>query len=126
MPAYCRKRAELFTISVFLGGAVTAVAFGYYRDQIRSYFDMFALHSYLNLFLVCTYLLPALVFYSAIYWLNALLVRLFGSVALDEQRKAILKRLIESSFSNQALYAEPVDLVEEVAWESLGKFWRAE
>jgi hypothetical protein len=78
MPAYCRKRSELFTISAFLGGAVTGVVFGFYRDQIKSYFDLPALHGYVNIFLALTYLLPALVFYSGVYWLNALLVRLFG------------------------------------------------
>ena len=126
MPAYCTKRAELLTISVLLGGAVTGVAFGYYRDQIRSYFDLLALHKYVNFFLFFTYLLPPLVFYSGMYCLNALLVRLFGKTVLNEQRKAILRRLVESSLSNRALSADPSDLVEEVAWASLNRYWRPE
>jgi F0F1-type ATP synthase membrane subunit a len=124
MPAYCRKRSELFTISVFLGGAVTGVVFGYYRDQIRSYFDLFSLHRYLTVFLIFTYLLPPLVFYSAIYCLNALLVRLFGNIVLNEQRKAILKSLVEAALTNQVLNVDPSDLVEEVGWESLNRYWR--
>ncbi len=126
MPAYCTKRAELLTISLFLGGAVTGVAFGYYRDQVRSYFDLLAIHKYLNFFLFFIYLLPPLVFYSGMYCINTLLVRVFGKVVLNEQRKAVLKRLVEASSSNQVLNADPSDLVEEVAWESLNRYWRPE
>ncbi len=126
MPAYCRKRAELFTISLFLGGAVSAVVFRYHGDQTSSYFDLRPLHRYLNLLLILTYLLPPLVFYCGMYWLNALLVRLFGKIALNQQRKAILKRLVEASLSNEVVNADPADLVEEVAWESLNRYWRPE
>ncbi len=126
MPAYCRKRSELFTISVFFGGAVTGVVFGYYRDPVRSYFDLLALHRYLNVFLTFTYLLPPLVFYFGMYCLNAVLIRLFGKIVLNEQRKTILRRLVEASLSNQVLNADPGDLTEEVAWESLKKYWRPE
>jgi hypothetical protein len=124
MPAYCTKRSELLTISVLLGGAVTGVAFGYYRDPIRSYFDLLPLHKWVNAFLFFTYLLPPLIFYSAMYCLNTLLVRLFGEIALNEQRKVILKRLVEASLSSQVLNPDPGDLVEEVAWTSLKEYWR--
>jgi hypothetical protein len=124
MPAYCRKRLELFTISVFLGGAVSAVVFRYHADEISLYFDLPALHRYLNIFPILAYLLPPLVFYSGIYSLNYFLVRFFGKIELYEQRKAILKRLLDASLSNQVVNANPSDLVEEAAWESLKKYWR--
>ena len=124
MPAYCTKRSELLAISVLLGGAVTGVAFGYYRDQIRSYFDLLALHKYLDFFLFSAYLLPPLTFYWLMYSLNGLLMRLFGKAKLNERRKATLKRLLEAHLSNQFHHADPSDLEEELAWTSLKKFWR--
>lgn len=126
MPAYCKKRTELFTISAFLGGAVSTVIFRYHGDQIASYFDLVALHRYLIAFLITAYLLPPLIFYSLLRPLNGLLVRFLGKPVLDLQRKTILKKLVEASLSNQALYADPTDLVEEVAWESLAEYWRPE
>jgi hypothetical protein len=126
MPAYCRKRSELFTIAVFLGGAVSAVAFRYYPDKISSYFDLRVLHTYLNILLVLAYLLPPLVFYAALYLLNALLVRLFGKTELNERKKIILKTLLDATLSGQTLSADPSDLLEEVAWVSLKKYWRPE
>jgi len=126
VPAYCRKRSELFTISVFLGGAVSAIAFRYHADQISSYFDLPALHRYLNVFLILAYLLPPLVFYAGLYLLNGLFVRLFGKIELNERRKAILKTLLEALLSGQTLLADPGDLLEEVAWISLRRYWRPE
>lgn len=126
MPAYCRKRSELFTISAFLGGAVSAVAFRYYPDRISAYFDLPVFHAYLNILLVLAYLLPPLVFYTGLYWLNGLLVRLFGRTELNERKKTILKTLIEATLSGQPLSADPNDLLEEVAWTSLNKYWRPE
>jgi hypothetical protein len=126
MPAYCRKRSELFTISLFLGGAVSAVAFRYYPDKISSYFDLPIFHTYLNILLVLAYLLPPLVFYAGLYSLNGLLVRLFGKIELLEQKKTILKTLFEAILSGRTLSANPGDLLEEVAWISLKKYWRPE
>ena len=124
MPAYCTNRSELFLISLFLGGAVSAVAFQYHGDGISRYFDLPALHGYLNVFLVLAYLLPPLVFYLGIYLLNAVLVRLLGKSELDEHRKVILRELTAAAFSGQAVNADPSDLVEERAWTSLKKYWR--
>jgi len=126
MPAYCTKRSELFAIAVFLGGAVSAIAFRYHADQISSYFDLRILHAYLNILLVLAYLLPPLVFYAGLYSLNGLLVRLFGKIELNERKKTILKTLFEAISSGQTLSANPVDLLEEVAWISLKKYWRPE
>jgi len=58
------------------------------------------------------------------YPLNAVLVRLLGKTQLKEQRKAILTKLIAAALSKQAVDVEPGDLVEEVAWLSLKKYWR--
>jgi hypothetical protein len=124
MPAYCTKRSDIFLISLFLGGAVSAVAFQYHGDGISTYFDLPALHGYLNVFLVLVYLLPPLVFYLGMYLLNAALVRLLGKSALDEHRKAILSELIAAALSGQAVDAGPSELVEELAWTSLKKYWR--
>lgn len=124
MPAYCKKRSELFTISVFLGSAVSAVVFRYHADEISRYFSLSALHRYINVSLILTYLLPSLVFYLGVYSLNYFLVRLFAKGELYEQRKAILRRLLVATLSNQVVNANPGDLVEEVAWESLKKYWR--
>ena len=124
MALYCRKRLELFGISTFFGLAVSAVVFQYYGNEISSNFDMPALHKYLILFLILAYLVPTLVFHLALYSLNALLVRSFGKVELNEQRHAILGKLLIASISKQVVDANPSDLVEEVAWISLKKYWR--
>ncbi len=124
MPAYCRKRSELFTISVFLGGAVSTVVLRYHGDQISSYFDLRVLHSYLNVFRILAYLLPPLFFYLGIYSLNRLLVRFFGKTGLTEQKKLILIKLVNAVLSKQAVNADPSDLLEEVAWTSLKRYWR--
>src|ERR1700731_3417661 len=99
MPAYCRKRSELFTISVFLGGAISTVAFRFHADQISSYFDLPPFHRFLDLHLVLAYLLAPLCCYVGLYALNGLLVRLFGKIELNEQRKMILRTLIGSALS---------------------------
>ena len=65
-----------------------------------------------------------MVFYLALYSLNALLVRSFGKVELNEQKHTILRTLLVSSLSKQVVDADPSDLVEEVAWISLKKYWR--
>jgi hypothetical protein len=124
MAPYCRKRLELFGISTFFGLAISAVVFQYYGNGIQSYFDMRALHGYLILFLILAYLLPTLAFYLGLYSFNALLVRSFGKDELNEQRKFILGKLIAASLSEQALDADPIDLVQEVAWISLNEYWR--
>ena len=126
MPAYCSKRSELFTISGFLGGAVSAVAFRYRADQISSYFDLQVLHRYSIIPLVLSYLLPTLVFYLGCYSLNGLLIRKFGTNEFNEQRKAIMKRLLDAALSGESLTANPVDLLQEHAWISLKKYWRPE
>jgi hypothetical protein len=125
MAPYCRKRLELFGISTFFGLAVSAVVFQYYGNEISAHFDIPTLHRYLILFLILAYLLPTLVFYLALYSLNALLVRSFGKVELNEQRHAIVRSLLLASLSKQVLDADPADLVEEVAWISLKKYWRS-
>ena len=84
------------------------------------------LDGYRILFLILTYLVPTLVLYLALYSLNALLVRSLGKVELNEQRHAILRKLLISSLSKQVVDADPADLVEEVAWISLKKYWRPE
>jgi len=124
MAPYCRKRFELFGISTFFGLAVSAVVFQYYGNEISSHFDMPALHRYLILFLILAYLLPTLVSYLALYSLNDLLVRSLGKVELNEKRQAILGKLLIASLSKQVVDADPSDLVEEVAWMSLKKYWR--
>jgi len=126
MAPYCRKRLELFGISTFFGLAVSAVVFQYYGNEISSYFDVSVLHRYLILFLILAYLVPTLVFYLALYSLNALLVRSLGKVELNEQRRAILRKLLIASLSKQTVDADSNDLVEEVAWISLKKHWRPE
>jgi len=126
MAPYCRKRLELFGISTFFGFAVSAVVFQYYGNQIYSYFDMSPLHRYLILFLIVAYLVPTLVFHLALYSLNALLIRSLGKVELNEQRHTILGKLLIASLSKQVVNADPSDLVEEVAWISLKKYWRPE
>jgi hypothetical protein len=123
MPAYCTKRSDLFLISLFLGGAVSAVAFQYHGDGIYRYFDLPALDGYLNVFLVLVYLLPPLVFYLGMYLLNMVLTHLLGKSELDEHRKAILRELTAAAFSGKAVVADPSDLVEELAWTSLNKYW---
>jgi hypothetical protein len=124
MPAYCKSRSDLFLISLFLGGAVSTVAFQYHGDAISRYFDTPALHKYLNMFLVLAYLLPPLIFYCGMYLLNGMLVRLLGKSELNEKRRAILRQLIGAVFSEQSVNADPVDLVGEAAWTSLKKYWR--
>jgi hypothetical protein len=42
------------------------------------------------------------------YCLNALLIRSFGKIELDGQRKSIPKSLVEASLSNQVLDANPI------------------
>ena len=126
MPAYCTNRSELFLLSLFLGGAVSAVAFQYHGDDISKYFDMRVLHRYVNFFLVLTYLLPPLIFYAGLYPLNTVLVRLLGKTQLDERRKQIIRKLAAAALSKQAVDVDPADLVEEAAWTSLRKYWRPE
>jgi len=124
MAPYCRKRLELFGISTFFGLAVSAVVFQYYGNALSSYFDMPPLHRYLILFLILAYLVPTLAFYLALYSFNALLVRFLGKVELNEQRRAILGKLLIATLSKQVMDADPSDLVEEAAWISLKKYWR--
>src|SRR5882724_8385964 len=126
MPAYCSKRSELFTISGFLGGAVSAVAFRYRADQISSYFDLPVLRRYSIVPLILTYLLPTLIFYISCYSLNGLLIGRFGASEFNEQRKRIVKTLLDATLSGEGLMANPVDLLEEHAWISLKKYWRPE
>jgi len=124
MPGYCSKRSEIFTISVFLGGGVSTIILRYYGDQISSYFDLGVLHHYLIIFRIISYLLPPLFFYIGIYALNTILVRVFGKIALVEQQKAILTKLVNATLSKQLVNADPADLVEEVAWTSLSRYWQ--
>lgn len=124
MAPYYRKRLELFGISTFFGLAVSAVVFQYYGNAISSYFDLPALHWSLIPLLILAYLVPTLVFYLSLYLLNALLVRSLGKVELNEQRHAILGKLLIASLSKQVVDADPSDLVEEVAWISLKRYWR--
>ena len=124
MPAYCKNRSDLFLISLFLGGAVSTVAFQYHGDDISRYFDILALQRYLNMFLVLAYLLPPLIFYCGMYLLNGMLVRFLGKRELNERRNAILGQLIAAVLSKQTVNADPADLVGEVAWTSLKKYWR--
>jgi len=42
------------------------------------------------------------------YCLNALLIRSFGKIELNGQRKSIPKSLVEASLSNQVLDANPI------------------
>jgi hypothetical protein len=126
MASYCANRSELFLIALFLGGAVSAIAFQYHGDDISKYFDIRVLHGYLNFFLVLTYLLPPLIFYSGLYPLNAVLVRFLGKTQLHEQRKQILRKLTAAALSKQVVDVDPADLIEEVAWTSLKKYWRPE
>ena len=130
MALYCRKRLELFGISTFFGLAVSAVVFQYYGNELFSYLGTRALHRHLSSFstivvLIILYLLPTFPLYLAIHSLNAFLVRSFGKVELDEQRRAILKKLLHAWLSNGTVSADPTDLVEAVAWGSLKKYWRA-
>lgn len=113
-----------FPNSLFIGGAVSTVAFQYHGDDISKYFDILALHKYLNVFLVLAYLLPPLIFYCGIYLLNGMLVRLLGKRELNEEQNAILGRLIAAVLSKQVVEADPADLVGEAAWTSLKKYWR--
>jgi hypothetical protein len=124
MPAYCSKRPELFTISVFLGGSVSAVAFRTRADQISSYFDLPVLHRYSIAPLVLAYLLPTLIFYIGFYVLNGLLIRRFGAAKFNEQRKNDMKMLLDATLSGKSLMADPSDLLDERAWISLKKYWR--
>lgn len=126
MPAYCSKRSEILAISVLLGGAVSTVLLRFQGDRISSYFDLRALHSYLNFFRIVSYLLPPLACYLAIYAVNTLLVRFLGKARLAEQQRAILGKLIRAFLSKDAVEADPSDLVEQIAWTSLKKFWRPE
>jgi hypothetical protein len=109
MPAYFRKRSELFSIAIFFGLAVSAVVFQYHGNELSSYFDLPAFRGYLGM-----------------YVLNIPLIRSLGKVELNEQRKVILGMLLDSWLSEQAVTADPTDLVEEAAWISLKKYWRPE
>lgn len=126
MPTYCRKRLELFTIALFLGGGVSAVLFQYHGNEIYSHFDLRALHRYLSVLLVSAYLLPSLVFYIAIHLLNAWLIRSLGQTELIKQKKAILAKLVKAGLSTQPVYTDSGDLLKEVAWASLNRYWSAE
>src|SRR5882757_1427770 len=101
MPAFCRKRSELFTISLFLGGAVSTVAFRYHADQISSHFDVPILHSFLMELLISAYLLPTLSLYICAYSLNTLLIHQLARTELERLRKWILKLLLDAALSNQ-------------------------
>jgi len=103
---------------------VSTVAFQYHGDDISRYFDIPTLHRYLNIFLVLAYLLPPLMFYCGMYLLNVMFVRLLAKRELDEKRHVILRQLITAVLSKQAVNADPVDLVGEMAWTSLRKCWR--
>src|SRR2546430_5157445 len=124
MPAYCTNRSELFLISLFIGGGVSTIPFQYHGDAISRYCDLPASHGYLNVSLVLAYLLPPLGFYCGLYLLNMVLIRLFGKSELDKLRKAILSDLTVAALSAQVIDADPCDLVEELAWTSLKKYWR--
>jgi hypothetical protein len=123
MPAYSRKRLELFTIALFLGGSVSAVLFQYHGNEIYTHFDLGSLHRCLSVLLVSAYLLPSLAFYIAIHALNSLLI--LGRTELTEQKKAILAKLIKAGLSGQVVFTDSGDLLKEVAWASLDRYWRA-
>jgi len=131
MALYCRKRLDLFGISTFFGLAVSAVVFQYYGNEIRSYIGTRALHRQLGhvstlIVLVIVYLLPTLPLYLALYLMNVFLVRFFGKVELNQQRRMIIRKLLDAALSNRAITADPSNLVEEVAWTTLKKYWRPE
>jgi hypothetical protein len=67
-----------------------------------------------------------LIFYIATHLLNALLIRSLGRTELTEQKKVILSKLIKASLSTQVAYTDSGDLLKEVAWSSLEKYWRAQ
>jgi hypothetical protein len=126
MPAYFKGRLDIFVISVFLGGAVSAVLFQYRGDQLSRYFDLPAVHKGLFLLLILAYALPTLSAYLALYLINRVVIRVFGVTELDHYRRRIAKVLVEGLICSKHIEANPRDLVEEVAWLSLRKYWRPE
>jgi hypothetical protein len=126
MATFCKKRAELFAISAFLGGGVSTIAFKYKGDQISTYLDLPPLHGYLILFLILAYLLPPLAFYLSLYLLNRLLIRLFAESDFNAKRRQIVKRLVEARLCGEAADVDPSDLLEEYAWTSVKECWRPE
>lgn len=123
MPAYFRKRSELFTVSAFIGGATSAVTYRFHADQIRSYFDVFLFHGVLDAILIFAYLLPSLLMYLVLYLANRLLIRLLGQFEFVEQRKMVIKNLLECAVSQKPLRVDPTDLLNEAAWVSLEQYW---
>ena len=125
MPAYFRKRSDLFTTSVFLGGAVSAIVFLYGSGQISSYFDVCPLHRFRFALLIAAYLLPTLAAYMILYLLNRLCMLAFGRAELEEIQRGIVRVLIGSELSGRTVAADPGDLIEEFAWSRLRRYWRA-
>lgn len=123
--AYFRKRADLFTASLFLGGAVSAIVFSYGSREISSYFDVGPLHRVRFAFLIAAYLLPTLAAYTALYLLNRMCMLALGRTGLEEIERSIVRALIDSALSGRVVVADPEDLLGEMAWDRLRRYWRA-
>jgi hypothetical protein len=126
MPAYFRGRLDIFVVSAFVGGAVSAVLFQYRSDQLSRYFDLPVLHKFLFPLLVLAYALPTLCAYLVLYLVNKLSIYIFGGTELDQGRRRAAKRLVEALIRSQSTVADPIDLVDEAAWLSLQEYWRSE
>ena len=71
-------------------------------------------------------LVPTLVLYLLIFYLNRLLIRFFGASELDLVRKQILENLVHASLKSQSVVFKRGDLLHEEAWATLKRFWRQE
>ena len=124
MQTYLKTRGRLLSVAVSVGSLFSTVLFRAYLDEIRNYFKIgvFGKHQFLVLLVV--FVLPILVAYIALYFLNRLLIWFFGAEDLQNRRRTLLVYLVDAHICQREVFYRADDLLDEYAWISIKPLWR--
>ena len=124
MAPYVKNREGILTIASVIGIAISSVLFVYDSNEIKGHFDVAWMHRFTLLCCVLVFLLPTLVSYIAVYFLNRIVINGFCTTELEKQERLIARSLVEAHIGNTSVDLESRDLLAEEAWNQLASFWR--
>jgi hypothetical protein len=118
-----KGRDQILIVAFTLGVPIATVWFVYKPNETWAYFDVACFHRFVLYLCMATFLLPSLVTYALLFWVNLFLMRRGAGIELRTIEEKIVRSLSYAYVSTTVLEKGEADLVEEYAWARLKRYW---
>jgi hypothetical protein len=122
MPHCFTDRQRLFSVTSVFGSGISAVAFRFFPEQILKLVPSSWTGPVL---LFGIYLLPVFSAYLIGYYGNRFVIRRLAKPDLLARQDQIMRQLVDGAINRGVIRRFPADLIDEEAWITLRRYWRA-